>query len=150
MKSYSSSELSRIIEDLQEKSNMLQEKANKLEESRKAVKFLDFKSKNTINQEIEVLNGLIYSVNYAIIMLHLYADSLRTDYNNSMPEEDWIQCEKEAEAGDGLSKLQIFCHKCFVEHTIVHRDIKRLEMEAEAGVSSSAYILEAYNAFFAD
>lgn len=44
----------------------------------------------------------------------------------------------------------IFCHKCFIDHTITGRDLKRLEMEAEEGDRVSAKILVAYTMFFAD
>lgn len=82
-------------------------------------------------------------------MLQLYEGSLRPG-SGSMEDEKLIQCEKEAEAGDGISKLIIFCHKCFIDHTIVDRDLKRLEIEAIEGNYSSAYILFGYNMFFAD
>lgn len=65
-----------------------------------------------------------------------------------MDVEKLIKCEKEAESGDGMSKLIIFCHKCFIEHTIVERDLKRLEIEASEGNYSSAYILFGYHMFF--
>ena len=149
MKSYTPSELSRIIEDIKDKNNILQETVDKLKESRKTIKLLDFKSKDSIEQKIKGLNGQITCNNYAIMMLCLYEDSLRTDYS-SMSEEKLIRCEMEAESGDGMSKLIVFCHKCFIEHTIVQRDIKRLEIEAEEGVLSSSYILYAYNSYFAD
>ena len=58
--------------------------------------------------------------------------------------------KKKAELGDGISKLIVFCHKCFIEHTIVERDLKRLELEASEGNITSAYILFGYNTFFAD
>lgn len=149
MKSYTSSELSRIIEDIKDKNNKLQEAVDKLKESRKTIKLLDFKSKDSIEQKIKGLNGQITRNNYSIMMLCLYEDSLRTDYS-SMSDEKLIRCEMEAESGDGMSKLIVFCHKCFIEHTIVQRDIKRLEIEAEEGVLSSSYILYAYNSYFAD
>ena len=87
--------------------------------------------------------------NYSILMLQLYEDSIKPN-RGSMEDKKLIQCEKEAEAGNGISKLIIFCHKCFVEHTIVDHDLKRLEMEAGDGSYSSAYILFGYNMFFAD
>ena len=148
MKSYTPSELSRMIEDIKDKNNILQETVDKLKESRKTIKLLDSKSKDSIEQKIKGLNGQITCNNYAIMMLCLYEDSLRTDYS-SMSDEKLIRCEMEAESGDGMSKLIVFCHKCFIEHTIVHRDIKRLEIEAEEGVLPSSYILYAYNLYFA-
>lgn len=149
MKSYSSSELSRIIEDIKDKNNKLQETVDKLKECRKKTKLLDFKSKKSIEQKIEELNSQITQNSYAIMMLCLYEDSLRTDYS-SLSEEEMIRCEREAESGDGMSKLIVFCHKCFIEHTIVHRDIRRLEIEAEEGVLSSSYILSGYRSFFSN
>lgn len=149
MKSYTPSELSRMIEDIKDKNNKLQETVDKLKECRKKTKLLDFKSKDSIEQKIEELNSQITQNSYAIMMLCLYEDSLRTDYS-SMSDEELIRCEMEAESGDGMSKLIVFCHKCFIEHTIVQRDIKRLEIEAEEGVLSSSYILYAYNSYFAD
>lgn len=149
MKSYTPSELSRMIEDIKDKNNKLQETVDKLKDSRKKIKLFDFKSKDSLEQKIKVLNSQITRNNYAIMMLCLYEDSLRTDYT-PMDEEKLIQCEKEAELGDGMSKLIIFCHKCFIEHTIVHRDIKRLEIEAEEGVLPSSYILSGYRSFFSN
>lgn len=149
MKSYSLSELSKIIDGIKEKNTNLQGLVDELKENRKTVRFLDFKSKDSIDQKIQELNRQITCNNYSIMMLYIYEDSLRTD-NSSMNEEEWIRCEQEAELGDGISKLMMFCHKCFIEHTIVHRDIRRLEIEAEEGILSSSYILHGYNAFFAD
>lgn len=149
MKSYSSSELSRIIEDIKEKNMKLQGMMDELKERRKVTRLLDFKSKDSIDQKIEELNSRITCNNYTIMMLCLYEDSLRADHG-SMNEDKLIRCEKEAESGDGISKLIIFCHKCFIEHTIINRDIKRLEFEADEGVLSSSYILFGYNSFFAD
>lgn len=44
----------------------------------------------------------------------------------------------------------IFCYKCFVDHTLTNRDLKRLEIDANEGDSSSVRILFAYNILFAD
>ncbi len=149
MKSYSLSELSGIIEGVKKESDELNKELSELKEKRKIIKFIDFKSKGIIDQKIEVLNDLITCNNYLLIMLCLYEDSLRPDYT-PMSNEKLIRCEIESESGDGISKLIIFCHKCFVEHTIVDRDIKKLEIEAKEGVLSSLYILMGYNFLFAD
>lgn len=87
-------------------------------------------------------------LNIAYLMLLLYDDSLRA--SKGLNDEELIQCEIEAESGDGMSKLIEFCHKCFIDHTIMDRDLKRLELEASEGNSMSADILFGYNLFFAD
>lgn len=51
---------------------------------------------------------------------------------------------------DAFFREKYLTKKHFIEHTIVHRDIRRLEIEAEEGILSSSYILHGYNAFFAD
>ena len=127
----------------------IQNKISGLREKRKFLKLLDFKGKQEIDKEIEALTFNSTCHNYSILMLQLYEDSIKPN-RGSMEDKKLIQCEKEAEAGNGISKLIIFCHKCFVEHTIVDHDLKRLEMEAGNGSYSSAYILFGYNMFFAD
>ena len=149
MKTYPNDEVNVFIKELETGRDEIQNKISGLREKRKFLKLLDFKGKQEIDKEIEALTFNSTCHNYSILMLQLYEDSIKPN-RGSMEDKKLIQCEKEAEAGNGISKLIIFCHKCFVEHTIVDHDLKRLEMEAGNGSYSSAYILFGYNMFFAD
>lgn len=149
MKTYTYDEVNAFIKELETGRNEIQNKISDLRGRRKTLNVWDFKGKQEIDKEIEDLTFNSTCHNYSILMLQLYEGSLRPD-SGSMEDEKLIQCEKEAEAGDGISKLIIFCHKCFIDHTIVERDLKRLEIEASEGNYSSAYILFGYNMFFAD
>ena len=149
MKTYTYDEVNVFIKELETGRDESQNKISGLREKRKFLKLLDFKGKQEIDKEIEALTFNSTCHNYSILMLQLYEDSIKPN-RGSMEDKKLIQCEKEAEAGNGISKLIIFCHKCFVEHTIVDHDLKRLEMEAGNGSYSSAYILFGYNMFFAD
>ena len=140
-----------MIRELESKSNKIQDKKSELQEKRKTIKIWNIKAKNEIDREMEELIFNSACCNFAILMLYLYEDSLRPEDNrNSMDDEKVIQRKKEAEAGKGFSKLIIFCHKCFIDHTIEECDLKRLEIEAKEGDRSSACILFGYNMFFAD
>ena len=149
MKTYTYDEVNAFIKELETGRNEIQNKISDLRGRRKTLKAWDFKGKQEIDKGIEDLTFNSTCHNYSILMLQLYEDSIKPN-RGSMDDEKFIQCEKEAEAGNGISKLIIFCHKCFVEHTIVEHDLKRLEMEAGEGNYSSAYILFGYNMFFAE
>lgn len=149
MKTYTYDEVNAFIKELETRRNEIQNKISDLRGRRKTLKIWDLKGKQEIDKEIEDLTFNSTCHNYSILMLQLYEDSIKPN-RGSMEDEKLIQCEKEAEAGNGISKLIIFCHKCFVEHTIVEHDLKRLEMEAGEGNYSSAYILFGYNMFFAE
>lgn len=149
MKTYTSSEIRSFIGEIESGKNKLEDKISKLTEKRKTTKIWDIKSKKEIDRELEGLYNESSCYAYSIMMLQMYEGSLRPD-SKSMDTEKLIKCEKEAEVGDGLSKLIIFCHKCFTEQSITERDLKRLEIEASEGDRSSAYILFGYNMFFAE
>lgn len=149
MKAYTFGEVIRIIREIDEQNAKIQNEISALRENRKVIKFWDFKSKAIIDQKVEELTIQSNCYSYSKMMLSFYEDSLHSD-RCSMEDERLIRCEKEADAGDGISKLIIFCHKCFIDNTIIDRDIKLLELEAEEGNESSTYILFAYNSFFAD
>lgn len=149
MKTYTYDETNAFIKELESRRNEIQVKLSGLKEKRKSLKLWDFKGKQDIDKEIEDLTFNSNCHNYSILMLQLYQGSIKPN-RGSMEDEELIQCEKEAEAGNGISKLIIFCHKCFIDHTIVERDLKRLEIEASEGNLTSAYILFGYNIFFAE
>lgn len=149
MKTYTYEETCRFIEELESGRDEIQLKISELREKRKSLKMWDVKGKQEIDNQIEDLTFNSTCHSYSILMLQMYEDSIRPK-RGMMDTETLIKCEKEAESGDGMSKLIIFCHKCFIEHTIVERDLKRLEMEASEGNYSSAYILFGYNMFFAN
>lgn len=149
MKTYTYEEICRFIEELETGRNEIQVKISELREKRKSLKMWDVKGKQEIDKEIDDLTFNSTCHSYSILMLQMYEDSIRPNIGTT-DIEMLIKCEKEAESGDGMSKLIIFCHKCFIEHTIVERDLKRLEIEAGEGNYSSAYILFGYNMFFAD
>lgn len=149
MKNYTYEETRRFIEELESGRNDIQTRLSELREKRNSLKLWDVKGKKEIDNQIEDLTFNSTCHSYSILMLQMYEDSIRPK-RGMMDTETLIKCEKEAESGDGMSKLIIFCHKCFIEHTIVERDLKRLEMEASEGNYSSAYILFGYNMFFAN
>ena len=121
MKTYTYDEVNVFIKELETGRDEIQNKISGLREKRKFLKLLDFKGKQEIDKEIEALTFNSTCHNYSILMLQLYEDSIKPN-RGSMEDKKLIQCEKEAEAGNGISKLIIFCHKCFVEHTIVDHD----------------------------
>lgn len=140
MKTYTYDEVNVFIKELETGRDEIQNKISGLREKQKSLKLLDFKGKQEIDKEIEDLTFNSTCHNYSILMLQLYEDSIKPN-RGSMEDKKLIQCEKEAEAGNGISKLIIFCHKCFVEHTIVDHDLKRLEMEAiQVHISCSGII----------
>lgn len=149
MKSYTTEEVHRFIEEIECGRNEIQNKISALRGKRKSMKVWDIETKKEIDCEIERLTIESTCHGYAILMLYMYEDSLRSN-SSPMKAEELIRCEKKAEVGDGLSKLIIFCHKCFIEHAIVAQDLKRLEIEANERNCSSAYILYGYNMFFRD
>ncbi len=149
MKTYSIDEIQKIIKEIESGGDEVQNKISELRQKRENTKIWDLKLKKKIDQEIYDLSFNSMCYNYSLLMLQMYVDSIRPNMVY-MDDDKLIQCEEKAELGDGISKLIVFCHKCFIEHTIVERDLKRLELEASEGNITSAYILFGYNTFFAD
>lgn len=149
MKTYSIDEIQKIIQEIEPRRDDVQNKISETRQKRENTKIWDLRLKKKINLEIEDLLFESMCYNYSLLMLQMYEDSIRPNMVH-MDDDKLIQCEKKAELGDGISKLIVFCHKCFIEHTIVERDLKRLELEVSEGNITSAYILFGYNTFFAD
>lgn len=150
MKKYTIEEIIFKIKELDKESEKMTETIRELRNKRSSLKIMDFAGKNAIDQEIDTKSKMLNCFQYAKLMFLLYEDTMYKHTENKSPlsDEKLIQCERNAAAGDGFSKLISFCHRCFVDNAIIGRDIKRLEIEAEEGDLTSLYILWGYKTYF--
>lgn len=150
MKEYNEEEVDKILEKLNACSDDIERQINSIRTIKSSTKLIEFSKRKELEREIKQLFEEINYLNMAKLLFLIYSDKFTQEPKTHISDEKWLKIENEAALGDGISKMLLFHHKCFVEKTITTRDFLRLKADSHDGNSVSAYILMWFKEYFDD